>query len=112
MALIDDTVSLYAVSCFGALFYAPILIVMNGACERSVPGKRLTEAITWLNAGCTCGLAIGPTLAGIMIDLYGAQAGFFMGALLAIAIPIIAFLRRRTIKAGCKGKLAPNSLRA
>lgn len=112
MALIDDAVSLYAVSCFGALFYAPFLIVMNGACERSVPGKRLTEAITWLNAGCTCGLAIGPTLAGIMIDLYGAQAGFFMGALLALAIPIIAFLRRRTIKAGCKGKLAPDSLRA
>lgn len=111
MALINDALSLYVISCFGALFYAPFLIVMNGACERSVPGKRLTEAITWLNAGCTCGLAIGPTLAGIMIDIYGAQAGFFMGALLALAIPIIALLRCRTIKAGCKGKLAPESLR-
>lgn len=105
MALIHDALSLYVVSCFGALFYAPFLIVMNGACERSVPGKRLTEAITWLNAGCTCGLAIGPTLAGIMIDVWGAQAGFAMGALLALAIPVIALVRRRTIKVGCKGTL-------
>ena len=105
MALIHDTISLYVISCFGALFYAPFLIVMNGACERSVPGKRLTEAITWLNAGCTCGLAIGPTVAGIMIDLWGAQAGFAMGALLALAIPLIALLHRRTVKAGCKGTM-------
>lgn len=102
MMLISDAVSLYVVSCFGALFYAPFLIVMNGACERSVPGKRLTEAITWLNAGCTCGLAIGPTLAGIMIDLWGAQAGFIMGGVLALAIPVIALLHRRTIKTGRK----------
>lgn len=100
MMLISDAISLYVVSCFGALFYAPFLIVMNGACERSVPGKRLTEAITWLNAGCTCGLAIGPTLAGIMIDVWGAQAGFIMGGTLALAIPVIALLSRRTIKAG------------
>lgn len=102
MMLISDAVSLYVVSCFGALFYAPFLIVMNGACERSVPGKRLTEAITWLNAGCTCGLAIGPTLAGVMIDLWGAQAGFIMGGVLALAIPVIALLHRRTIKTGRK----------
>lgn len=103
MILISDAASLYVVSCFGALFYAPFLIVMNGACERSVPSKRLTEAITWLNAGCTCGLAIGPTLAGIMIDLWGAQAGFIMGGVLALAIPVIALFHRHTIKTGRKG---------
>ncbi len=102
MALITDAVSLYVVSCVAALFYAPFLIVLNGACERVVPGKRLTEAITWLNAGCTCGLAIGPTLAGIIIDVWGAQAGFMMGALLALAIPGIALVCYRTIKVSCK----------
>ena len=102
MALITDVVSLYVVSCFGALFYAPFLIVMNGACERAVPGKRLTEAITWLNAGATCGLAIGPTVAGVMVDLMGASAGFAVGAALALAIPLIALIRRRTIKKGCE----------
>lgn len=103
MILINDAASLYVVSCFGALFYAPFLIVLNGACERAVPGKRLTEAITWLNAGCTCGLAIGPTLGGFLVDVWGAQAGFVMGGVLALAIPVIALARYRTIKAGCQG---------
>lgn len=102
MIFITNAVSLYVVSCAAALFYAPFLIVLNGACERTVPGKRLTEAITWLNAGCTCGLAIGPTLAGVIIDMWGTQSGFMMGALLALAIPVIALARYRTIKASCK----------
>lgn len=101
MMFITNAVSLYVVSCAAALFYAPFLIVLNGACERAVPGKRLTEAITWLNAGCTCGLAIGPTLAGVIIDMWGTQSGFMMGALLALAIPVIALVRYRTIKEEC-----------
>lgn len=102
MIFITNAVSLYVVSCVAALFYVPFLIVLNGACERAVPGKRLTEAITWLNAGCTCGLAIGPTLAGVIVDGWGTQSGFMMGALLALAIPVIALARYRTIKRGCK----------
>ena len=37
-----------------------------------------------------------------MIDLWGAQAGFIMGGVLALAIPVIALLHRRTIKTGRK----------
>lgn len=104
MIFITNAVSLYVVSCVAALFYAPFLIVLNGACERAVPGKRLTEAITWLNAGCTCGLAIGPTLAGVIVDGWGTQSGFMMGALLALAIPVIALARYRTIKEECRNE--------
>ncbi len=104
MMFITNAVSLYVVSCVAALFYAPFLIVLNGACERAVPGKRLTEAITWLNAGCTCGLAIGPTLAGAIVDGWGTQSGFMMGALLALAIPVIALARYRTIKEECRNE--------
>lgn len=104
MIFITNAVSLYVVSCVAALFYAPFLIVLNGACERAVPGKRLTEAITWLNAGCTCGLAIGPTLAGVIVDGWGTQSGFMMGALLALAIPVIALSRYRTIKEECRNE--------
>ncbi len=104
MMFITNAVSLYVVSCVAALFYAPFLIVLNGACERAVPGKRLTEAITWLNAGCTCGLAIGPTLAGVIVDGWGTQSGFMMGALLALAIPVIALARYRTIKEECRNE--------
>lgn len=90
MAIINSVFTLYAVSILGAFFYAPFLIVANSTCEKAVPGDRLTEAITWMNTGATCGLAFGPSVGGFLIDLVGATAGFQMGALFAICIPITA----------------------
>ena len=98
MALIDSAQSLFVVSTVGALFYAPFLIVCNATCERAVPGDRLTEAITWMNAGCTCGMAFGPSLGGIIIDEMGALASFDLGAVLAIAIPVTLALFYRLLR--------------
>ncbi len=125
MALIDSVQSLFVVSTLGALFYGPFLIVCNAACERSVPGDRLTEAITWMNAGSTCGMAFGPSLGGgdrlteaitwmnagstcgmafgpslggIVIDEMGAVASFDLGAVLALAIPVTLALFYRLLK--------------
>lgn len=98
MIIVGDVVSLYIVSCVAALFYAPFLIVCNSACERAVPGKRLTESITLMNAGCTFGLAVGPTVAGILLDSFGWHLAFFVGGFLALAIPVTALLCRRIIE--------------
>ncbi|MCI8468117.1 MAG: MFS transporter [Eggerthellaceae bacterium] len=98
MALIDSAYSLFVVSTLGALFYAPFLIVCNATCERAVPGDRLTEAITWMNAGSTCGMAFGPSLGGLIIDEWGAVASFDLGAALAIAIPVTLALFYRLLK--------------
>lgn len=98
MAVIHSVFTLYAVSLLGALFYAPFLIVANSACERAVPGDRLTEAITWMNTGATCGLALGPAVGGFLIDLVGATAGFQTGAIFALCVPLTAFLCLPIIK--------------
>lgn len=98
MALIDSAQSLFVVSTLGALFYAPFLIVCNATCERAVPGDRLTEAITWMNAGATCGMAFGPSLGGVIIDEMGAVASFDLGAALAIAIPVTLALFYRLLR--------------
>lgn len=98
MCLIDSAVSLFVVSTLAAFTYAPFLIVANATCERSVPGERLTEAITWINAGITCGMAVGPTVAGVVIDQAGAIVSFDFGAVLAISIPVIALLSFRVLK--------------
>lgn len=87
--LIHTEIAFYVVSVVAALTYAPFLIVLNSATERAVPGKQLTEAITWVNSGMTCGVAFGPTLAGFVVDAAGATAGFFVGGLVALLIPII-----------------------
>lgn len=98
MVLISTPLSLFLVATLAAFFYAPFLIVVNATCERSVPGDRLTEAITWINAGITCGMAFGPTLAGAIIDSYGAVFGFDFGGALALAIPVTALLCHRLLK--------------
>lgn len=98
MMFIDSAPSFIAVSCIAAMFYAPFLIVANATCERAVPGKRLTEAITWINSGMSCGIAIGPTLAGIVIDEFDSIACFDLGGVVALLIPLTVLVCFRVIK--------------
>lgn len=98
MFLIDSALTLFIVSTVSAFFYAPLLITANATCERAVPGNQITEAITWINAGTTCGMAFGPSIGGIIIDNMGATASFDFGAILAICVPITAILGRKILK--------------
>lgn len=98
LAFVFDAPTFFIVSFVGALFYAPFLITMNSACERAVPGRRLTESITWLNAGCTLGLAAGPSLAGVVVEAWGSLASFDIGGVVALLVPATAFLCLPLIK--------------
>ncbi|MGN0038379.1 MAG: hypothetical protein ACI36Y_04480 [Coriobacteriales bacterium] len=96
--LVRGVASFFLISCVAALFYAPYLITLNTVCERSVPSSRLTEGITWINAGMTFGLAVGPTVGGIFIDLFGSIAGLNTAAAFAIMIPLTALLSARIVR--------------
>ncbi len=98
MFLIDSAPTLMLVALLGAATYAPLLIVANSVCERAVPDARLTEAITWLNAGYTCGAAFGPTVAGAIIDTFGTMASFKVGTVLCLGMPVTAILCYRIVK--------------
>lgn len=98
--LIDSIPTLFGIGIAAALFYAPLLITANATCERAVPGHRFTEAITWVNAGMTCGMAMGPTLAGFLIDVWGAPAAFDLGAVMALVLLLTSVLSRRTLERG------------
>lgn len=102
MVFINSEMSFYVISFVAAVTYAPFLITANAACERSVPGKRLTEAITWINAGGTCGMALGPSMAGIIIDEFGSHSAFDLGGMFALAIPVIVLVCFRIIKGNVK----------
>lgn len=92
-AFIDSAVSLFLITVPASLFYAPFLITINATCEGAVPGNRFTEAITWVNAGVTCGMTLGPTIAGAIIDAWGTLAAFkAAGAVVALtAVFALAF---------------------
>lgn len=98
MFLVDSAPTLIVFSAISALFYAPLLITANATCERAVPTQRITEAITWINAGMTCGMALGPTLSGFVIDHVGATAGFDACAVMALCVPLIALVTQPMMK--------------
>ena len=68
--------SLFIFTCLASPLFAPYLITANSCVEAAVPGSRVTEGITWMNTGNTIGFAIGPTVAGMLMDVFGSRWGF------------------------------------
>ena len=97
MMFVDSMLTLFIFGLFASIFYAPFLISENAAVESAVPPTHLTEALTWITIGANCGLAFGPTLAGLLLDEFGVTIAFSCGALFAIFIPIIALAFKRLI---------------
>lgn len=98
MVFVNSVPSLVAMSLVGAVSYAPMLITSNTVCERAVPQRRLTEAITWMNAGFTCGAAVGPSLAGAVIDTLGTTACFVVGGVVALGLTVTALVTYPVVK--------------
>ena len=92
MIFVSSSVSLLVVIFVAAGTYAPFVITLNETAERAVPEANITEALTWVTSGSICGLAFGPTLAGVIIDTWGSFACFGAGAFVALAIPVLAIL--------------------
>lgn len=99
---VNSVTVFFVISCVAAVTYAPFLIVSNTACERAVPTDRLTEAIAWMNSGMTCGMAVGPTLGGFLIDFLGSGAGFDMAAVIALLVPATSLACYKIIKRNVK----------
>jgi MFS family permease len=77
------------------LFISPTLIASVAVTEACVPADRLTEALGWTSMGMAGGVGIGAALLGRVIDVGGAQAGFY-GLIGAGLVLIVAALFVRT----------------
>jgi MFS family permease len=68
---------------------APTLIASVAVTQAAVPQTRLTEALGWTSTGLAGGLAAGAAGLGALVDVGGAQLGFWgvvaAGVLLALA---------------------------
>ncbi|WP_051966619.1 MFS transporter [Kitasatospora mediocidica] len=67
----------------GALFVAglsisPTMITAMGLVERLVPAAQLTEGMTWTTTGLAMGVALGSSLAGLVVDHAGAATGYWV----------------------------------
>ena len=65
--------------------------------EMAVPPGQRTEAMSWLTTAAATGTALGAPLAGRLIDLRGAPAGYLFAFAAGLAAVAIAVLRRRDL---------------
>jgi len=92
--------SLFPVIFVAGAAIAPTLITGYSLIDHLAPPERRTECMTWLSSAIGVGLAIGAPVAGRLIDLYGARAGY----LLAVAAGAAALV---TCLAGLKRLRTP-----
>lgn len=66
-----------ALFCNG-LAVAPLIVSAYGVAETAVPPAQITETLAWVIAGMPLGGALASSVAGWVIDNYGAHRGFFV----------------------------------
>ncbi|PHM31138.1 MFS transporter [Xenorhabdus innexi] len=88
--LIVSSISGLALTVFIAgLFFAPTMILSMALIEKITPEKRLTEGLTWLLSGLNTGVALGATMAGQSVDIYGSRGGFIVSLIAGIGVILI-----------------------
>jgi MFS family permease len=79
--------------------FAPTMVVVMNLGTTIVPPSRITEGLTWMTTGISIGVALGGVLAGLVIDVYGAQAGFGVAIVAGLSMVVIVCLGLRTLRA-------------
>ncbi|MDC9623309.1 MFS transporter [Xenorhabdus sp. XENO-7] len=79
--------------------FAPTMIVVMNLGTIIVPPSRITEGLTWMTTGISIGVALGSVLAGMVIDIYGARAGFGVAIAAGLVMVVIVLLGLRTLRA-------------
>ena len=74
---------------------SPSLISSFTLAELLVPRSAVTEAFTWIGTALGLGVAIGASVAGKLVDVYGANVSFLVATISAgiAAIVVCAFQR-------------------
>ncbi|ENM5772205.1 MFS transporter [Vibrio mimicus] len=79
--------------------FAPTMVVVMNLGTIIVPPSRLTEGLTWMTTGISIGVALGSVIAGMVIDVYGARAGFSVAIISGLVMVVIVLLGLRTLRA-------------
>lgn len=79
--------------------FAPTMVVVMNLGTIIVPPSKITEGLTWMTTGISIGVALGGVLAGLIIDAYGARAGFGVAIGAGLVMVVIVLLGLRTLRA-------------
>lgn len=97
--LSPDVYTLSGMLFVAGMSFAPTMVVVMSLGTILVPPSRITEGLTWMTTGISIGVALGGVLAGLVIDVYGAQAGFGVAIAAGLSMVVIVLLGMRTLRA-------------
>lgn len=97
--LSSDVYMLSGMLFVAGMSFAPTMVVVMNLGTIIVPPSRLTEGLTWMTTGISIGVALGGVLAGLVIDVYGAPAGFGVAILGGLSMVVIVLWGLRTLRA-------------
>ncbi|AWM92882.1 MFS transporter [Pseudomonas sp. 31-12] len=79
--------------------FAPTMVVVMNLGTIIVPPSRITEGLTWMSTGISIGVALGGVAAGLIIDVYGARAGFGVAIVAGIFMVVVVLLGLPALRA-------------
>ncbi|MGE7861589.1 MFS transporter [Bacillus mobilis] len=82
---------------FAGLSVAPTMIITMGLVEKIIPESKITEGMTWAITGLGIGVSLGSAIAGLVIDNFGARAGFSVAIIAGGLAFTIALLGYKTL---------------
>lgn len=77
--------------------FAPTMVVVMNLGTIIVPPSRITEGLTWMTTGISIGVALGGMLSGLVIDAYGARAGFGVAIGAGVMMMVVVLVGLRTL---------------
>jgi Major Facilitator Superfamily. len=82
--------------------FAPTMVIVMNLGTLILPPERVTEGLTWMSTGISIGVALGGVVAGLVIDAYGARAGFAVPIAAGVVMVLIVWLGLGTLQAAAQ----------
>jgi MFS family permease len=87
--------------------FAPTMVMVMHLGTIIVPPSRITEGLTWMTTGISIGVALGGMLSGLVIDSYGARAGFGVAIGAGVVMVVVVLVGLRTLSAVSAANVEP-----
>lgn len=92
-----DVYVLTAMLFIAGISFAPTMVVVMKLGTIIIPAARMTEGLTWMTTGISIGVALGGMLAGLVIDAFGARAGFAVAIAAGLMMMVVVLMGLRTL---------------
>lgn len=110
--LAPDVYILTGMIFLAGMSFAPAMVVVMNLGTIIVPPSRLTEGLTWMATGISIGVSLGGILAGRIIDVYGARAGFGIPIAAGVAMLMVGIIGLGALRAASAPRAEVSDLSA